>query len=101
MTDTRTHFVTALVLLFVLHLGSAILHAQTTEAVAASVQPFVDRHELAGAVMLVADKDKVLTTEAVGWVDVAAAKPMQDGFDVLDRLAIQADHRHGADDAGG
>jgi CubicO group peptidase (beta-lactamase class C family) len=78
MTHARTHFVTALVpLLFVLHLGSAIPHAHATDAVAVSVQPFVDREELAGAVMLVADKDKVLTTEAVGWADIAAAKPMQ------------------------
>jgi CubicO group peptidase (beta-lactamase class C family) len=43
----------------------------------ASVQPFVDRQELAGAVMLVADKDKVLAAEAVGWADIAAQKPMQ------------------------
>jgi CubicO group peptidase (beta-lactamase class C family) len=63
--------------LSVLHLASAVLHAQTTEAVAVSVQPFADRQELAGTVMLVADKDKVLTTEAVGWADIAAAKPMQ------------------------
>ena len=41
------------------------------------MQPFVDRQELAGAVMLVADKDKVLAAEAVGWADIAAQKPMQ------------------------
>jgi CubicO group peptidase (beta-lactamase class C family) len=44
---------------------------------ASHVQPFVDRQELAGAVMLVADREKVLAVEAVGWADLAAKKPMQ------------------------
>jgi CubicO group peptidase (beta-lactamase class C family) len=44
---------------------------------AAALQPFVDRHELAGAVTLVADKDKVLGLEAVGFADIAADKPMR------------------------
>jgi CubicO group peptidase (beta-lactamase class C family) len=44
--------------------------------VAAVLQPFVDRHALAGAVILVADKDKVLSLEAVGHADIAAKKPM-------------------------
>ena len=43
---------------------------------AAALQPFVDGHSLAGAVVLVADKDKVLDLEAVGYLDVAAKKPM-------------------------
>lgn len=43
---------------------------------APSVQPLVDRQELAGAVMLVADRDKVLDVEAVGSADIAAGKPM-------------------------
>ena len=60
-----------------LQLGSVCLHAQTSEKLATSVQPFVDRQEVAGAVMLVADKDQVLATEAVGWADIAAQKPMQ------------------------
>ena len=43
---------------------------------AAVLQPFVDSHSLAGAVVLVANKDKVLDLEAVGYLDVAAKKPM-------------------------
>jgi CubicO group peptidase (beta-lactamase class C family) len=39
---------------------------------AAVLQPFVDRHVLAGAVVLVADKDKVLSVDAVGYADIAA-----------------------------
>ena len=38
---------------------------------------FVDRHLLAGAVTLVASKDKVLGVEAVGYSDLASLKPMQ------------------------
>ncbi len=44
--------------------------------IAAALQPFVDRHALAGAVTLVADKDKILSVEAVGFTDVAAGTPM-------------------------
>jgi CubicO group peptidase (beta-lactamase class C family) len=43
---------------------------------AAAVKPFVDRGTLAGAVVLVADRDKVLDLEAVGYTDVAAKTPM-------------------------
>ena len=41
------------------------------------LQPFVDSHLLAGAVVLVADRDKVLDMEAVGYADAATKKPMQ------------------------
>lgn len=39
--------------------------------------PFVQREELAGAVALVANKDKVLSVTAVGYADIEAKKPMQ------------------------
>jgi CubicO group peptidase (beta-lactamase class C family) len=45
--------------------------------IAAALQPFVDSHSLAGAVTVVADKDKVIDLEAVGFADIAAKKPMQ------------------------
>jgi len=45
--------------------------------IASALQPFVDRHELAGAVMLVASKDKVLDLETVGYADIAARKRMR------------------------
>ena len=41
------------------------------------LQPFVESHTLAGAVVLVTDPDKVLDVEAVGWADIAAKKPMR------------------------
>lgn len=46
------------------------------KVLAPAVQPFVDSHSLAGAVMLVADKDKVLALEAVGFADVENKTPM-------------------------
>jgi CubicO group peptidase (beta-lactamase class C family) len=51
--------------------------AASSKGIAASLQPFVDSHTLAGAVTLVASKDKILSLEAVGYADVAAKKPMQ------------------------
>src|SRR5439155_16158052 len=51
--------------------------AAPAHSVAAALQPFVDSHSLAGAVTLVADRDKVLSLEAVGFADVAAGKPMR------------------------
>jgi CubicO group peptidase (beta-lactamase class C family) len=45
--------------------------------IAAALKPFVERHELAGAVTLVADKEKVLSREAIGLADLATGKPMR------------------------
>lgn len=68
---------TAILFLITVHSASTALLAQTRERLTAVVQPFIDNQELAGAVMLVADKEKVLATEAVGWADIAGQKPMQ------------------------
>ena len=59
--------------------GTLLLNvsAYAQSSLASSLQPLVDRHELAGAVMLVADKDKVLAHESVGFADIKAKKPMQ------------------------
>lgn len=67
----------SLLVLTTLCLAAPALYAQAPGPLSAGVQPFVDRQELAGAVMLVADKDKVLAVEAAGWADIAARKPMQ------------------------
>ncbi len=49
---------------------------KSSEAVASALKPYVDRGVLAGAVALVADKDGVVSVDAVGWSDVAAKKAM-------------------------
>jgi CubicO group peptidase (beta-lactamase class C family) len=47
-----------------------------SKKIAAALQPFVDKDTLAGAVTLVADKDKVLSVQAVGFADIAGKRPM-------------------------
>ena len=51
--------------------------AEAPASSAAALQPFVDKHELAGAVALVADKDKVRSVEAVGFADIAGKRAMK------------------------
>ncbi len=51
--------------------------AQSSKGIAASLQPFVDSHTLAGAVTLVASKDKILSLETVGYTDIAAKRAMR------------------------
>ena len=52
--------------------------AEPPAKVASLLQPFVDKHELAGAVALVVDKEKVLAVESVGFADIAAGKKMDE-----------------------
>ena len=62
--------------------------AQPTSRLSATLQPFVENHSLAGAVALVATKDKVLAIETVGFADIAARKPMKS--DTLFWIASQS-----------
>ena len=43
---------------------------------ASSIQPFLDKKYLAGAVLLAATKDRVLSLESVGYADLASKRPM-------------------------
>ncbi len=49
----------------------------TTSHIAAGVQPYVERHELAGAVALTANREAVLSLDTVGYADIAARQPMR------------------------
>jgi CubicO group peptidase (beta-lactamase class C family) len=76
-------------------LPTVLLPALATDAIppssmsiTAALQPFVDSHSLAGAVTLVADKDKVLSLDTVGFADVAAKKPLK--TDALFWIASQS-----------
>ena len=62
--------------------------AESPETIAAALQPFLDNHTLAGAVTLVASRDRVLSLEAVGYMDIAAKKPMR--TDALFWIASQS-----------
>ena len=71
-----------LVLLGQIAAPTTIRHARaqddaSSKRLAPVLRPFVDRHELAGAVTLVADKDAVLSVDAVGSSDIAAGSPMR------------------------
>ena len=74
MIQTRETRMKSPKLLFVLLLTAFSAQAET---IAAALQPFVDDHTLAGAVTLVASKQKVLSIETVGYADIAAKKPMR------------------------
>jgi CubicO group peptidase (beta-lactamase class C family) len=52
--------------------GSKLL----SEKICAALQPFLDNHELAGAVTVVGDLDKILSFKAVGFADIATQQPM-------------------------
>ena len=64
-------------------LGMALLTGVTATgkpplaSLTGQLQPLVDRHSLAGAVLLVSSKDRVLDLETVGYADIAAKKPMR------------------------
>jgi CubicO group peptidase (beta-lactamase class C family) len=74
--------------LFALVTPAAPAKEPAPSRIAAVLQPFVDSHALAGAVTLVADKDRVLSLDAVGYSDVAAGKPMK--TDALFWIASQS-----------
>jgi CubicO group peptidase (beta-lactamase class C family) len=61
----------------ILLLAGSLCSAAEPSNIAHALQPFIDRHELAGAVTLVTSKDKVLSLEAVGYADIAGNKTMR------------------------
>lgn len=75
----RTYFVLSLSLAVIL-VAPTIADDATPPATAeitAALQPFVESHSLAGAVTLVANKERVLSIDTVGFADVAAKRPMR------------------------
>ncbi len=58
-------------------LALSLTAAAQTPAIQAALQPFVDSRSLAGAVTLVATKDKVLSTDTAGFMDVGAKTSMR------------------------
>lgn len=54
--------------------GSAL--GQVAAGTGALLKPFVEAHELAGAVGLVAGVDGILSTVTVGWADIEEKRPM-------------------------
>lgn len=65
-----------------------LVGAESPRTIAAAVQQFVDNHTLAGAVMLVASSNRVLSLQAVGYMDIARKRPMR--TDALFWIASQS-----------
>lgn len=61
-------------LAFLPSVGSAAHTPDGFDGIASAIQPYVDRGEIAGAVSLVADKEKVLHLSAVGVSDLATGR---------------------------
>jgi len=62
--------------------------AESPQMIAAALQPYVDNHTLAGAVTLVESSNRVLSLEAVGYMDIAGKRPMR--TDALFWIASQS-----------
>lgn len=71
------HLSSSIITVLLASMPLATAHAQETSPLVTALKPYVDRDELAGAVMLVANKDEVLTVEAVGFANKAAGRAMQ------------------------
>ncbi len=57
--------------------SASAAEAPSGSAVVSALQPFIDHGALAGAVTLVATKDRLLDVQTVGFADTAAKQPMQ------------------------
>ena len=66
----------ALVAALPLYSSRVLAQDKAPKPISAALQPFVDTHVLAGAVTVVASRDKVLDVSSVGYADVAAKKEM-------------------------
>lgn len=64
------------------------LFAGEPTSAAAVLKPYVERHELAGAVVCVVNRESILVTDSIGYADIEAARPMQD--DTLFWIASQS-----------
>ena len=84
----RVRFALLLAVLPLVAFSVAAEEPAASKGIAAALKPFVESHSLAGAVILVANKDKVLSLEAVGFADVAAGRPMK--TDALFWIASQS-----------
>jgi CubicO group peptidase (beta-lactamase class C family) len=69
-------------------LGDDHSRGETASSAAAALQPFVDRHEVAGVVTLVATQHTILEQSAVGFMDLESKTPMR--ADALFWIASQS-----------
>jgi len=67
----------ALFALLLLLVARTSMGADAAPSLAGRLRPFVEKGQLAGAVALVVDREKVLSVDAVSFADVARRKPMK------------------------
>ena len=80
MNTSRRHFLAligAVICAASLNVSAQTVPVNSPQGIAKSLVPFVQKHELAGAVVVVANKDKVLSMETVGYADVPKQVPMK------------------------
>lgn len=70
------------------HARAEELGPALSKSVATALRPFVESHALAGAVTLVADKDRVLAVDAIGYANVEGQTPLR--TDALFWIASQS-----------
>jgi CubicO group peptidase (beta-lactamase class C family) len=63
--------------MYAYRLVAAILAVASAAVAAPPLEPFIANRTLAGAVTLVASRDKVLSVERIGYADIAARRPMR------------------------
>lgn len=71
------HLSSSIIAILLASMPLATAQAQEASPLVTALKPYVEREELAGAVMLVANKDEVLTVEAVGFANNADGRAMQ------------------------
>lgn len=74
--DFTTNYIAFMATFLCLAFTASAQDPPHSPAITSALQPYVDNSSLAGAVTLVADKDKVLALDAVGYSDISANKRM-------------------------
>src|SRR5258706_6330698 len=75
--DVRRSRTAALASLVALSIASAATVAAEPPVFTGLLEPYIERHEVVGAVTAVVSKEKVLSIEALGSADIGSGKPMQ------------------------
>lgn len=68
----------AIPLIFLFILSACQTQIKEPSELSGKLNPFVEKHQLAGAVCMVADKDKIIFSDTVGCADIKQNKPMSE-----------------------
>ena len=65
----------------------AVLAQPSSKAVHKALSPFVEQRQIGGVVAVVADRDKIISMDCLGYADIENNRKMSGGVAVLDRVA--------------